>query len=320
MHDIRKASKIRPSKLIIGVIFMVIHAIAMSAIYIVGKKLTKVLHPTQVAFLYKASVLMCILPLYLGGGIIKNLSTSKLTLHFARSICSMAGTICFYFGLMNIKAADAAAITYLEQCIVLAVGILYFKEAITTAKIALIVLGLAGACCVIKPGLHQFNSSYIYLFLALIFWAMNNTSVKVLGKTEKTKTQMFYLVFFSTIMSLPLAMQYSWKGLNLQHMQYVVILGILHIVHTICFFRAFKFAEMSVVMPFDYTRLIFTGVFGYVYLGETADRWELIGYALIAIGGILLICDETRKRGWSRESEEKFFKSKSETEKVQIKN
>jgi S-adenosylmethionine uptake transporter len=72
-------------------------------------------------------------------------------------------------------------------------------------------------------------------------------------------------------------------------------IALCYLIHSIAFFKAFKFAEMSTVMPFDYSRLVFTGILGYLVLNEVPDRYSLLGYALIVIGGMCSIFYETHR-------------------------
>ena len=69
-----------------------------------------------------------------------------------------------------------------------------------------------------------------------------------------------------------------------------------YLIHTVAFFKAFKFAEMSTVMPFDYTRLIFSGMLGFFILGEVPDQYSLYGYVLIISGGLYALHYETLKK------------------------
>lgn len=303
--------KKQPSNLLLGIILMVLHAASMSAVYVIAKRLGKNISGDQIAFLYKFGVLICSLPLLFKGGLMYNLHTNKIWLHMMRAGFSLAGTICFYRGLLHVPAIDAAAITLLEPMIALLAGVIYFKENISVTKIGLVVLCFSGALFIIQPGFDSFNKSYIYLFAALIFWAMNNLTMKVLGKTERTTTTLFYVSLFSTIFALPIAMRHSWEVFNVSYLKYVFVMTIFHMTHMICFFRALKLTDMSAVMPFDYTRLFFTGILGYVFLNESPNKLSLIGYILIAAGGTLLIFYETRKRGWSKASEEKFIRERS---------
>ena len=175
----------RPSNLVIGILFMMTHVVCMSILAVIGKKLLKQsFNPNQVAFLYKISVLIWILPFCLKKGL-KSFAIKRVKLTFVRSAYSVAAQVCFYSALVHVKVIDARAISYLEQGIIVAIGVLYFKESISFAKITLIVCGIVGALLVIKPGFSDFNVGYLYLFGALALWALNNTTIKILGKTEK---------------------------------------------------------------------------------------------------------------------------------------
>ena len=118
------------------------------------------------------------------------------------------------------------------------------------------------------------------------------------------------MALFGTLLTLPLIINDSWDHFTTRHIKYVLVFGLIHTIHQVAFFRALKYAEISILMPLEYTGLISSGVLAYVYFGETIDTIGLMGCLLIAIGGIFLLYDETKKRGWSRESEEKFIEQK----------
>ncbi|MDA0939263.1 MAG: DMT family transporter, partial [Proteobacteria bacterium] len=124
----------------------------MAALYICAKHLMYNMHPNQVAFMYKFSLLIVTIPLCAIGGLKKNLKTKKIGLHVTRGTFSFMATLSFFYGLQGVNVSDAAAITYLEPAIVLCMGILYFKERLTRAKLTLIICGFIGALFVIKPG------------------------------------------------------------------------------------------------------------------------------------------------------------------------
>jgi len=187
----------------------------------------------------------------------------------------------------------------LENVIIVLIGILYFKEELNYSRVLLILFGIIGAMLVIQPGFIDFNYHYVYLFMALMFWAFNNMSIKVLGRTERSRAQLFYVTLFSCLLSFPLSL-YQWEPVSYQAMKYIIIMALLYLVHLIAIFKAFKFADFSVVMPFDYSRLIFTGIVSYFVLNEIPDMFKIIGYCSIIIGGLILIEYEARKYRKSR--------------------
>lgn len=294
-HDqIIPKSKFKLSKPVTGILLMLLHAASMSILYILSKNLTQVIHPFQVAFLYKFTILLAITPWCFWGDYKKTMRTKKIGMHVARGTFSLLGTVCFFIAVSHLPVSNAAAITYLDHILVILIGILYFKEKLTKPKLFLILFSTIGAMLIVKPGLVDFNKYYAYLFLALGFWAMNCTVIKILGITERTKAQLFYMMLFSSMFSLPFAL-YEWKTLELWHFKYIFGIALCYLIHSIAFFKAFKYADMTMVMPFDYTRLVFTGILGYTFLTEIPDGFSLVGYVLIIIGGMISIFYETRK-------------------------
>lgn len=287
------ASSLKQNKALSGILLMVLHALAMSIMYILAKDLNQKFEPFQVTFLYKFTILICILPWCLQGNYKANLKTRRIGLHVARGTFSLLGTLCFFEGLKHNDVLSSAAITYLEHILVTIIGLWYFKEKLSLPKIVLILCSFIGALFIIKPGYGEFNFYYVYLLLAVFFWALNNTVIKLLGSTERTKAQLFYVMLFSSMFSFPIALP-VWKPIELQHMQYILAIAGCYLVHSVAFFKAFKYADLSTVMPFDYCRLVFTGILGVLILHEMPDQHSFIGYILIVAGGINAIVHQAR--------------------------
>ena len=55
-----------------------------------------------------------------------------------------------------------------------------------------------------------------------------------------------------------------------------------------CWTRAISLADASVVVPFDYVRLIFTMAIGMIAFAEHPDLYTLIGSGIIVLAGIYI--------------------------------
>ncbi len=311
---------------LMGIGFMLLHAVSLSVLYALVKLLTKDLNSNMVVFLYKFMIFFFALPWCLWGGV-KTLKTDKIGLHLSRALFSTLGSLCIFYAIKHIGLADVTAVTKLEQIILLVIGIFVFKEQITKTKIWVILASLLGALLIIRPDLFPFgpqakqsskgfNHYYIFVFLTIFFWSINGTVIKLLGKTEKTKVQLFYVMLFSSIIAFPVSFMHwevatklwvidikypthlvSFESLNLkmEHLPYIAVLALCYFGHIVGFFKAFKHAELSVVVPLEYTRVVFAGIFGFIYFAETPSQISYIGYFLIIMGGIALFRAEHRK-------------------------
>lgn len=306
-----------------GILFMILHTLSLSVLYAVVKELTQDLNSNLIVFLYKFTILIGILPWCFIEGI-STLKSNRMGLHLSRGFLSIMGSLCMFYAIKHIGLSDVTAVAYLEQIILLVIGIFYFKEKATYTKFAVIVLSLIGAIIVIRPDLFEkgillekeISSHYIFVFLAVFFWAMNGTVIKVLGKTEKTKVQLFYVMLFSSIIAFPTAFM-NWEtvptfshidikipsgfvnveelGLKICHIKWIILLALCYFLHVIGHFKAFKYSEMSTIIPLEYTRLVFAGIFGSVLFGEHPHLIKILGYLLIIASGIWLFQSEKKR-------------------------
>ncbi len=315
-----------------GIAMMLLHAVALSVLYAVIKELTKEVNSNVVVFLYKFTLFISVIPWCLWGGF-KDLKTDRIWLHVFRGFLSVFGSLSMFYAIKHIGLSDVTAVAYLEQIILLIIGILYFKEAATKTKFFVIVASFIGAILIIKPdyilwlisfmsGKHyelntNVNAYYAFVFLAIGFWSLNSTVIKILGKTEKTKVQLFYVMLFSSIIAFPIAfmnwdiayhvagaidikyphsfIDFSTLGITLRHLLFIAVLALCYFLHVIGHFKALKHAELSIVIPFEYSRLVFAGIFGYLFFMEVPLTPSYFGYALIIGAGLFLFKSERKK-------------------------
>jgi len=84
--------------------------------------------------------------------------------------------------------------------------------------------------------------------------------------------------------------------LNSELVGLLICAAMLHFMHVACYFQSLKIAEMSVVIPFDYTRMVFGGILGYCFFHDEPSISKVIGYTLILGSGIYLLSVEARNK------------------------
>jgi S-adenosylmethionine uptake transporter len=308
---------------------MVLNAVVVAILYACNKTLTKTMNPNQVVFLYKFTVfvLMCPWLFRKGFGILK---TPNIFLHVIRGFLSIGGALFFMYGMKYVELVNATAIGYMENILVATIGIVYFKERLTPMKFLCVCLSLVGMFVIVNPTMFKylsvfvdnseevaFNYYYLFIFGGIICWALNTTVIKILGnKAAKNETQAFYVLLFSIIFSYPVAFC-EWSMADLGWIQmpypisiksvfdvnveasawaYLVIMALCYFVHVIAFFLAYKNADILTIMPFDYTRLIFTALLGIIVLHEYPKNNAYVGASMIALSGILMIKNEYKRK------------------------
>jgi len=314
---------------LLGILYTLAHALTVPLLYVIVKEITKDISSAQAVFFYKFALLIILTPWLLKGGLAL-LKTKKIHLHLLRSVISTVASICIMHAVKSIDIIDVTAVTYLENVLVVIVGVALFREPGSVTKLISITLSCLGMLLVVYPDLitfslkdanfdfgksAEFNRHYVFLLIAVSLQFINLMVIKIIGHTESNKQQLFYLTFLSSISAF-FAAFVQWEGVNfmgldiaipaglsfsslnhlgMHHLYLVVGMALCYLTHSVSIFKAFQCSEMSVIAPFDYTRLVFSGVYGFLFFQEVPHYSSYIGYTLIIIAGIYLIRAEVKK-------------------------
>lgn len=317
---------------------MLVNAIAMTILYAATKKLTADLSSNFVVFVYKFLIMLIALPIALLRG---GLKTKVFHIHFFRGMFSSIGALFMFYALQNLYLTDTTALGYLEQVLLMIIGIMFFGERAAKTKFISIILALLGALLIIYKDyitispegqivvMEQFPISdlsiyHVFALAAVVVWACNRILVKLLGKTERSEVQLFYVSFFASVVAFPLAffklestklfgfipamvptsfIPLSEFGLTQEHITLFAILVACYGMHSIFTFKALQCADISVIAPFEYTRLVFVAIIGYFFFNEQPQFSSYLGCVLILCSGLLMIRNERNYNRRSKRSE-----------------
>jgi drug/metabolite transporter (DMT)-like permease len=332
-----------------GIVFMLINVLSVAVIYTLMKILTKTMSSNQAVFFYKITVLVFGLPWFFRNGL-SVLKTSQFKLHLIRGFMSVCGALCFMHGIKLVGVMNATAIGYLEQVLIVLIGIFYFKETTSSVKISAITASFIGAVLIIYPEIFsefwnaiktghfvlkekEFNQGYFFVLAGIVSWSLNTTVLKILGnKNARNDTQAFYVLLFAVIFAYPITfinwefVDFSflnvpipssyipWSEINISSEQWLCIsaMSICYFIHVIAFYLSISRADFSVVMPYEYSKLIFTTLFGTLLLGETLKESAYYGYAIIFLAGLALAKSEHRKHKLSKNERSKEIEAEIE--------
>jgi drug/metabolite transporter (DMT)-like permease len=129
--------------------------------------------------------------------------------------------------------------------------------------------------------------------IAAGFMAVSTLLVKSLSRTEAPAAIVTYMNLLLTPLSLLPAL-FVWRWPTLTELGLGLFIGLCAALAHNAFTRAFVQADASAVMPFDYTRLPFVAVVGYLLFAEVPDGWTWVGAAIIAGAAIYIAQRESR--------------------------
>jgi len=88
---------------------------------------------------------------------------------------------------------------------------------------------------------------------------------------------------------------FVWRAPDLDGLVLLIAIGLLGGTGQILVTRSLALAPPAVVVPFDYTAMLWAAGLGWVYFDELPEAWTWAGAALVTASGLYILHRETVK-------------------------
>jgi len=154
-------------------------------------------------------------------------------------------------------------------------------------------VGFAGTLVITGSSFTEFDLGSILALASACFWAMMFVTVKVLSRTESSVTITIYMSLIAFPILGLVALPY-WTIPTLEQLGWLVLMGAAGSLVHICFAQALKNADVSVISPLDFCKLLWVSVLGFFAFGKIPTRETWIGSVMI-FGSATYIAYRERK-------------------------
>ena len=243
------------------------------------KYLSNDLNPFTICFFRCLIGLIIVLPF-----IIKNkfkaIKSKNIKLQFYRSFINVISMITWFsaIGIMHLEKATALGFTTPLFTTILAVIIL--REVIRAHRITALFIGFLGVLIIIRPGYLPIESGTLLMLIASFSFSIVLIMVKKLSDIDSSLTIIFYHLLFMTPLTFIIAI-FFWEGINFSQFFIFVLMGSAGLISHWCLAQAFKLSDTTFIMPFQFTKLIWASIIGYVIFAESPDKWTWFGGIVI---------------------------------------
>ncbi len=223
---------------------------------------------------------------------ITTLRTNRLPLHLFRAITGLLSYACFFIAIKYISLINANLLGNSAPLFLPLVAIFWVKEKVSLTVWASLILGFIGVFFILNPseGLLKNSMDFIAL-LASLFSAIALQAVRNLKQTEPVLSILFYYFFIASLFTLPL-MIIQWIPLNQTQWLLLIAMGFLLGWIQLAIAQAYQYASPTLLGPFNYSVIVFSGLIQWQFWGVVPDSWGWIGIALVTLGGILTVVQQ----------------------------
>lgn len=228
--------------------------------------------------------------------------------HIMRGLVGVSSMGLGFFALTRLPLPDAITLNYAQPLLVVVFSALFMGELIRVYRWSAVIVGLFGVVVVSWPKLTLFSSDapaetgqaigVLAAFGGATMSAIAMLLVRKLVHTERTSTIVIWFSASATVISL-FTIPFGWNALEPYQVASLIGAGTCGGLAQILMTEAYRYAEASVVAPFEYTSLLLGIVFAYLVFGELPTIYTLVGGAIVISAGIFIVVRE-RQLGLER--------------------
>ena len=292
-----------------GIFYVIISALGFSLMNFFVVKAGDL--PTfQKALFRNGGAMIVSLFLFIKSGDTPDTKPSDLGILLMRAVFGSIGLFCNFYALDHLVLSDASILNKLAPFFTLILSALFLKEKTNWKQFLFVSLAFVGMLFVVRPEMH-FSESMVVSVVGVIGGFGAGTAyacVRALGKRGMPSSEIvFGFSLVSTIVAIPFVIIDHAPMSSLQ----IFYLSMASVSATIGQFGitlAYKEAPSKEISIFEYFTVVFSALWGILFLGQIPYWTSIIGYAIIFVSAYLLfLYNKKTSRG---ESTEKTHSSK----------
>jgi len=221
--------------------------------------------------------------------------------HVLRAVVGVTSMGLGFFALTRLPLPESTALGYAAPLIVVMLSAVLLKERVHVFRWTAVSVGLIGVLIILWPRLTLLqggdalgNSEAIGAIAAFggaFVTALAMMQVRKLTLTERTEAIVIYFFISASVISL-VTLPFGWVWPTPEQAALLIGAGFAGGIGQLLLTSCYRYADMSVIAPFEYVSLLLTLVIGLVVFADVPTLSMILGALIIVASGIAVILRE----------------------------
>jgi drug/metabolite transporter (DMT)-like permease len=211
-------------------------------------------------------------------------------MQIVRAVFATVEVACFYWAVAYLPLADVMAYYLAGPIFVTAIAGTLLREPVGWRRWSAVLVGFCGVIVCLRPGTAALSWPALIALAGSFTFSLSMIATRTLRGTSDT-----VLVTTQTVGALALGallLSVGWVTPGWRDLGLLALLGVVAMVAHVCVNRSLKLAPASIVVPYQYTTIVWAVVFGYLVFGDVPNLAMLVGAAIIIGAGLFIFLRE----------------------------
>ena len=269
---------------LIGISLVILSGLLLAINGAIGKQLGHELHPFFITFI-RAFIMVALLMVWFVNKNKARIKTKRPFLQFVNGFFMTFALFGWFWALPRISLDLNTAVGFTSPIFAVLGAIIFLGEKSTLWRWGALFIGLIGAIIIIQPGIDGISPGVTAALISALCFSVTKLFIKIITLTDSPDSVVFWQAFWVTIIAFPVAL-YFWKTPNWEQWLWLLCLSIVTIANHFAVTWAIKLADIGVVEPATFTRLIWAAIVGFIVFGDEPDIYTILGSCLV-LGAII---------------------------------
>ncbi len=237
------------------------------------------MHAFEIAFFRQLFGFIFMASVFLRSGF-QVLHTSRIWMHVLRAVLNALALMSYFIALSLEPIAKVVALGFSAPLFATLLAVPILRERMTSHRWVTLAVGICGALIILRPGFADISFGMMMVLFSNANWAGALIVIKSLSRTESPVTITMYAALLMVPFTLVAAV-FFWQWPTLEQVYWLIAIGIGGSFAQLLLAQAFRDADATLVLPMDFTKLIWASLIGYFFFAEIPDSWALAGAVVI---------------------------------------
>ena len=282
---------------ILGIGLIVIAMAGFAVEDAIIKQLTSRLSPGQIMVMIGlgGTLGFYILARYNGQNLTQEIAFNRWVV--GRTLSELVGTGFFVLSLAMVPITTISAIIQVSPLLVTLGAAVLLREKVGVRRWSAIMIGLLGVVIILRPWSAEFDAAALLAVLGVVGLSARDLATRPIP--NKTPSLVLAILGFGATIPAGLILMVFDTRLFVPTSQESLLIGasiFIGVGAYYCIVTAMRLGDVSAVVPFRYSRLVFGVAIGAWYFDETLDFWTVIGSAVVVSSGLYALWRESTQR------------------------
>lgn len=250
---------------------------------------------TEVVFFRNIFALLPVFLMVWTMGGLADLATRRPLVHLTRALAGLCAMLLWFGALQRMHMAEAQAIVFAAPIVVVVLSALVLREEVRAWRWGAVLAGFIGVLIMLSPHVEPArlvagdaaSVGAVMALAAALCMALAVLQVRTLVRTEKTGAIVLYFSLLATLLSAA-TLPFNWVTPAPGDALLLVAAGFLGGLGQILFTQSFRYADASVIAPFEYMSLLWIVALGYVLFGDLPQASMWLGAPFVIAAGVVI--------------------------------